>query len=163
MALGFLSLVGIISHYLSSTIPSQAAERDLMSPLCFKPAHSYGGVDSLKLISELVPLSRFGQQRVRLMKLLIANAPNPHLFPQAYAQQITIVEPGGIPCYLPIMMFIHSTFSRNWLKYQVLWTLDCAIIHRYQKGNNGLGLWNEAWICLCVIKSVNWLIFLFKD
>lgn len=114
MALGFLSLVGIISHYL---IPSRAAERDLMSPLCFKPARSYGGVDSLKLISELLPLSRFGQQRVRLMKLLIANAPNPNLFPQAYAQQITLVEPGGIPCYLPVMMSIHSTFSAT----------DCSI------------------------------------
>lgn len=95
MALGFLLLIGIISHYLIS-VPSRAAERDLMSLLYFKPARSYGGGDSPNLVSELVPFSRFGHQRVRLVNFLNANAPNPHLFPQAYAKPIILVKPGGI-------------------------------------------------------------------
>lgn len=66
MALGFLLLIGIISRYLIA-IPSRVAERDLMSPLCFQPARTHGGVDSPDLISERVPFSRFGHQRVRLV------------------------------------------------------------------------------------------------
>lgn len=66
-----------------------------MSPLCFQPVRSYGGVHEPNLASKLVPLSRLVHQRVRLVKLLIGNAPNSHLFLQVYAKLIMLDDSKG--------------------------------------------------------------------
>lgn len=150
MALGFLLLIGIISRYLIA-ISSRAAERDLMSPLASSlPAVIEGWIHQTWFQNEYhsqdldINASDWCKFLLLMPQILVSfHRPMLNQWYSLNLEEFDVFDGYDVDS---------QKFLRNWLQ-QVLWMPDCAVIQRYQTGENGQGLWNEAWICfflLCI-------------